>query len=135
MVAVQCMMDLEEYEMSKGKRNKPIGKINSSIEKLENEENEIAIAKSKIQRVMGRMCNFLLMKNASYGNSVLNPLRLFSKADDYEQLMVRIDDKLSRLERGNFDHEDRVELHKDLMGYHALVLVKLGFGDEECDSQ
>ena len=64
-------------------------------------------------------------------NTDMNPIRLFSKADDYEQLMVRIDDKLSRLERGNFDIEDSVELHKDLMGYHALVLVKLGFGDEE----
>ncbi len=118
--------------MSKKKGNKPIEKIKNPIEKL---DDEVSIAKSKIVRVMGRMCNFLVMKNKSYGNSVLNPLRLFSKADDYEQLMVRIDDKLSRLERGNFEHEDRIELHKDLMGYHALVLVKLGFGDEECDSQ
>ena len=132
MVAVLCMMDLEECEMSKKKGNKPIEKIKNPIEKL---DDEVSIAKSKIVRVMGRMCNFLVMKNKSYGNSVLNPLRLFSKADDYEQLMVRIDDKLSRLERGNFEHEDRIELHKDLMGYHALVLVKLGFGDEECDSQ
>ena len=113
--------------MSKKKENKPIGKINSSIEKL---DDEVSIAKSKIIRVMGKMCNFLVKKNKSYGNSVLNPIRLFSKADDYEQLMVRIDDKLSRLERGNFEIEDRIELHQDLMGYHALVLVKLGFGDE-----
>mgnify|MGYP006403897671 CR=1 FL=1 len=98
---------------------------------IEESELEISIAEQKIMRVFGKMCNFLREKNASYGNSVLNPIRLFSKADDFEQLMVRIDDKISRLQRGNFEVEDRIELHMDLMGYHALALVRLGFGDDE----
>ena len=114
--------------MTKKKGNKPIEKINSPIEKS---EDEISIAESKIIRVCGNMCNFLREKNRSYGNSVLDPIRLFSQADDFEQLMVRIDDKISRLQRGNFALEDRVELHKDLMGYHALALVKLGYGDSK----
>ena len=113
--------------MSSKKSKKAIDKIENAIEES---NKDISIAKFKIVKVFGKMCNFIVKKNESYGNSVLNPIRLFSKADDYEQLMVRIDDKLSRLERGNFEIEDRVELHKDLMGYHALVLVKLGYGDE-----
>jgi len=42
----------------------------------------------------------LLAKNAAYGNSALQPVRIFSKADPIEQIRVRIDDKLSRLARG-----------------------------------
>lgn len=38
----------------------------------------------------------LLAKNAAYGNSALEPVRIFSKADPTEQIRVRIDDKLSR---------------------------------------
>ena len=115
-------------KMNKEMKNKTIEETKIAIEESNTDMLSVEL---KIMRVFGRMCNFIRGKNRSYGNSVLNPIRLFSKADDYEQLMVRIDDKLSRLERGNFDIEDSVELHKDLMGYHALVLVKLGFGDEE----
>ena len=123
-VVVRSMTVVGVCEMS-------IERIDSPIEKCEELPCEISIAESKIVRVFGRMCNFLKGKNRSYGNSVLNPIRLFSRANDFEQLMVRIDDKISRLQRGNFEIEDRIELHKDLMGYHALALVKLGYGDED----
>ena len=62
----------------------------------------------------------LLDKNAAYGNSALDPVRIFSKADPVEQIRVRIDDKLSRLARGQAAGED-VEL--DLLGYLVLLRV------------
>jgi hypothetical protein len=63
---------------------------------------------------------FLVAKNQAYGNSALDPVRCFSKADPLEQLKVRLDDKLSRLMRGDAAGED-VEL--DLLGY--LVLLRI----------
>ena len=64
---------------------------------------------------------FLLQKNASYGNSALDPVRIFSKADVEEQLLVRIDDKLSRFARGTeFPGDDTLW---DLCGY--LVLLRI----------
>jgi len=48
----------------------------------------------------------LLEKNKQYGNSALEPVRIFSKADSAEQIRVRIDDKLSRLARGQAAGED-----------------------------
>lgn len=39
----------------------------------------------------------LLAKNAAYGDSAMQPRRIFSKADHLEQLKVRIDDKLSHI--------------------------------------
>jgi len=64
--------------------------------------------------------NLLREKNESYGNSALDPVRIFSKADPLEQINVRIDDKLSRMARGN-DYGEDVEL--DLIGYLLLKRV------------
>ncbi|RMG72060.1 MAG: hypothetical protein D6711_13810 [Chloroflexi bacterium] len=63
---------------------------------------------------------FLLEKNRRYGNSALQPLRVFSNAETDEQLRVRIDDKLSRISTGNTDDEDAV---LDLIGYLILLRV------------
>lgn len=60
--------------------------------------------------------DLLKKKNAAYGDSVLDPVRIFSRASATEQLRVRIDDKLSRIMRGDpgLIKEDVV---KDLIGY------------------
>lgn len=62
----------------------------------------------------------LVEKNRQYGDSATNPLRVFSKASRIEAIKVRIDDKLSRLQRGKDDQEDTV---LDLIGYLVLLLV------------
>jgi len=71
----------------------------------------------------------LLAKNEVYGNSALDPIRIFSRADPVEQLRVRIDDKLSRLARGGHDlaavGESHIDTIKDLIGYLILLLVAL----------
>lgn len=61
----------------------------------------------------------LLEKNAKYGDSALNPKRIFSKASTTEQIMTRIDDKLSRIANED-ESEDSV---LDLMGY--LILLRI----------
>ncbi|WP_437310080.1 hypothetical protein [Sorangium sp. So ce388] len=67
-----------------------------------------------------RLKDLLLAKNACYGNSALDPVRIFSKADPVEQIRVRIDDKLSRLARGSAAGED---VEQDLLGYLVLLRV------------
>jgi hypothetical protein len=66
----------------------------------------------------------LLEKNRAYGDSALNPMRVFSRADAAEQIRVRIDDKLSRLARGHALADETLDQTvDDLMGY--LVLLKI----------
>lgn len=65
----------------------------------------------------------LLDKNRKYGDSALNPVRVFSKASPLEQLKVRMDDKLSRL-RNAQDDEDEDPI-TDLIGYLVLYKVAL----------
>ena len=67
------------------------------------------------------VATMLISKNAQYGDSALNPVRVFSRASVEEQLLVRIDDKLSRLARGNGEGEEDVV--RDLLGYLILLRV------------
>ena len=74
-----------------------------------------------LRRVLEEVEALLLEKNAAYGDSALNPLRLFAgDLDVSAQIRVRIDDKLSRLARGQRAGED-VEL--DLLGYLLLLRI------------
>ena len=71
--------------------------------------------------VLAEIGTLLIEKNAAYGDSALNPVRVFSRASTEEQLRVRIDDKLSRLARGHEYAGDDTET--DLLGY--LVMLKI----------
>lgn len=62
----------------------------------------------------------LIEKNRAYGDSAIDPVRIFSSADPREQLLVRIDDKLSRISRGAELGEDVI---LDLIGYLVLLRV------------
>jgi len=65
----------------------------------------------------------LLTKNKKYGDSALNPVRVFSKASAQEQLLVRIDDKLSRIQKGAGLLASDEDVIQDLIGY--LILLKI----------
>jgi len=63
----------------------------------------------------------LLEKNRKYGDSALNPVRIFSKSDPVEQIKVRLDDKLSRIRNQQSDEDE--DVIDDAIGY--LVLLKV----------
>jgi hypothetical protein len=73
----------------------------------------------RAQAFLAEVSRMLEAKNAAYGDSAANPMRVFSRAPTDEQIKVRIDDKLSRLARGvGADNEDTL---LDLVGYLALL--------------
>ena len=63
----------------------------------------------------------LKQKNAAYGNSAIEPLRCFSRLNADEGIRVRIDDKLSRIMRGDGSGDEDAVL--DLIGY--LILLRI----------
>ena len=75
---------------------------------------------SDISEACDAIKEILLEKNRQYGNSALEPVRIFSKASNEEQILVRLDDKLSRLARGTAGGEDVI---LDLIGY--LILLRI----------
>jgi hypothetical protein len=77
------------------------------------------------QQLIAETCDemkaLLLEKNRKYGDAALQPVRIFSKANAVEQILVRLDDKLNRIINAqNDEDEDPVT---DLIGY--LILLKV----------
>jgi hypothetical protein len=66
-----------------------------------------------IERISKEVSDLLIAKNKSYGDSALNPTRVFSKADAVEQLLVRIDGH-------DWPGDNDID---DLIGY--LILLKI----------
>lgn len=81
-----------------------------------------------IRQISDEVTELLLMKNAAYGDSALNPANIFAKGDAVENLCARIDDKLMRIKtKGITDEtEDTIQ---DLIGY--LILLKVAIGKKE----
>lgn len=71
--------------------------------------------------VLKELQDMLIEKNKAYGDSALNPIRIFSKSDNIEQIKVRIDDKLTRLK--NLGDGDKEDSELDLLGY--LILLRI----------
>jgi hypothetical protein len=78
-------------------------------------------AQDEIRTVCQELANFLLEKNRKYGNSAIEPVRIFSRADPIEQINVRLDDKLARIRNRQDDEDEDVEM--DLLGYLVLKEV------------
>lgn len=74
----------------------------------------------KLDQVLNETREMLIGKNKAYGNSALDPVRVFSQASPREQLLVRLDDKLSRVMRGSDAGEDVV---RDMLGYIVLTEI------------
>ena len=85
------------------------------------------------QELISQVCDeikiFLLEKNKAYGDSAINPIRIFAKSDPIEQINVRIDDKLNRFLQGTKYPGDDDEL--DLIGYLILKRVAKLKNEEE----
>ena len=77
------------------------------------------------QELIAQECDtlkeLLLEKNRKYGDSAINPSRIFSKADAVEQIKVRLDDKLNRIKNQQNDEDEDVV--QDMLGY--LILLRI----------
>jgi hypothetical protein len=85
--------------------------------------NEVTQSQCDIATVCDQIKELLLEKNRKYGDSALNPVRVFSKASPIEQIKVRLDDKLSRLRNQQEDEDE--DVLTDLIGYIVLYKVAL----------
>lgn len=84
-------------------------------------EEALTEAQRRIVEECDALKEMLLDKNRKYGNSALVPIRIFSKASPVEQILVRLDDKLSRLRAAQGD--DAEDVLGDLLGYLILLRV------------
>ncbi len=79
----------------------------------------------QIANVCNQIKSLLLLKNKAYGDSALEPVRIFSKNDSLDGLLVRIDDKLSRIKNIGVSSNATEDTLMDLIGYLVLLKVQL----------
>ena len=80
-----------------------------------------AAFKKDLDKVLLNLRNLLVEKNRKYGDSVLSPVRVFSKSPISEQIKVRLDDKLSRIVSSQSDEDE--DVYQDLLGY--LIIMEI----------
>ena len=78
----------------------------------------------KIIDICVEMAHLLLYKNNKYGNSALEPKKIFFKGDNVTSILIRLDDKLSRIINNN--SELRINDIADIIGYLVLLLIAKG---------
>jgi hypothetical protein len=107
-----------------GRQIKQVPAGSRIVEQAKAADDDLSQTQKEIVEVCDGIRDLLLQKNLAYGDSALKPMRVFSRADNVEQIKVRIDDKISRLCRGHALPDESLEqTADDLMGY--LVLLKI----------
>mgnify|MGYP006896747194 CR=1 FL=1 len=84
----------------------------------------------KIVDVLDGMKNLLLYKNRKYGDSAINPKKVFYKGDSTNSILIRLDDKIGRV-MSNPDDKPRVNDVADIIGYCTLLLISMGVTTED----
>lgn len=79
----------------------------------------------KIIAITEAMRNLLLYKNQKYGDSALQPKRVFYKGDAVNSILIRLDDKIGRI-MANTESAPRINDVADIIGYCTLLLIGMG---------
>ncbi len=84
----------------------------------------------KIHEILGAMTDLLLYKNQKYGDSAINPKKIFYKGDSTNSILIRLDDKIGRI-MSNTEEKPRVNDVADIIGYCTLLLISMGVSAED----
>lgn len=86
----------------------------------------------KITSLFDALKTLVLYKNEKYGNAALEPLGIFSKLNAKASILIRLDDKLRRVQNSD---EIRTNDISDLIGYLVLLLVQTGATERDITKQ
>ena len=81
----------------------------------------------KLSVVLDSLENLLLEKRKNYGDSAINPVRIFSKHEPDNGICIRLDDKLARI--SNSTEGLRKNDVVDIMGYLTLLCEQKDWTD------
>ena len=94
------------------------------------EDFEDTSTQQKIKDILSGMTDLLLYKNKKYGDSAINPKKIFYKGDSTNSILIRLDDKIGRV-MSNTEEKPRVNDVADIIGYCTLLLVSMGITSED----
>jgi len=80
-----------------------------------------------ITSVLNSLCDLIVEKNRRYGDSALEPVRLFApRIEPGDAIRIRLDDKLARVRNSGELRKNDVA---DIMGYLCLLCISEGWTD------
>ena len=97
---------------------------------LRTEDFEDTPTQQKIKDILSGMTDLLLYKNKKYGDSAINPKKIFYKGDSTNSILIRLDDTIGRA-MSNTEEKPRVNDVADIIGYCTLLLVSMGITSED----
>lgn len=97
---------------------------------LESPWGDLPPTQQKIHEIMGAMKDLLLYKNQKYGDSAINPKKIFYKGDSTNSILIRLDDKIGRV-MSNTEDKPRVNDVCDIIGYCTLLLISMNVTAED----
>ena len=112
--------------------DKPCNNKDCAIVKMGHraEDFEDTTTQQKIKDILSGMTDLLLYKNKKYGDSAINPKKIFYKGDSTNSILIRLDDKIGRV-MSNTEEKPRVNDVADIIGYCTLLLVSMGVTSED----
>lgn len=88
-------------------------------------------SQQSINNIVDAIKKLLLEKNKRYGDSAIKPKRRFSKLGSSEGILIRLDDKMNRIENSD---NIRVNDITDMIGYLILLLISMGVNADDINS-
>lgn len=121
-----------EIKVPKTSSNTDTDAVKLSDEYMHAHMNEVLYTdtQQKLVDVLDGMKNLLLYKNRKYGDSAINPKKIFYKGDSTNSILIRLDDKIGRV-MSNPDDKPRVNDVADIIGYCTLLLVSMNVTSED----
>ena len=97
---------------------------------MESPWGDLPPTQQKIHEILGAIKDLLLYKNQKYGDSAINPKKIFYKGDSTNSILIRLDDKLGRV-MANTEEKPRINDVADIIGYCTLLLISMGVTAED----
>lgn len=126
----QCIRVKDTFMCSEG--GKPYNNKDCTIVKMgyKADDFEDTSTQQKIKDILSGMTDLLLYKNKKYGDSAINPKKIFYKGDSTNSILIRLDDKIGRV-MSNTEEKPRVNDVADIIGYCTLLFVSMGITSED----
>lgn len=104
--------------------------IADRVNKLFWKDLDLSPTQRKICVTLEAMKDLLLYKNQKYGDSAINPKKIFYKGDSTNSILIRLDDKIGRV-MSNTEEKPRINDVCDIIGYCTLLLISMGVTAED----
>jgi len=92
----------------------------------EKKEDTLTETQQKISDICDNLKEFLIEKNRRYGNSALEPMKIFGDFDAEDLLKIRLTDKIMRIKNSEIDRKND---YIDMLGYIILLCVSKDWVD------